>query len=367
MATGWTTAIWLLAGWAVGCAFLIASYWRAGPVWIERHSLKFTMAGKPARCSGAVGEIAVLAYCALLLWIVDAITPTWSFLDIIAKRPWVALVSLVFVSGLVAFHTMRTVDHADATVKKRLRDTYAIYSVYSALLFGMGMILIYTIVSQFWFDTAAFNKDGAEIVGHLRHAASLSPRSGYEAVEFAYVDAMKLLKRAEDQMSPVFIFAIAIFVLNLLILYTPLRGLYVDGAVFMTNVSTLIAICAIGIAGGVVYVVSYSAFLDRFLEVFEALPRTIFEADPMFTRRFGDIALSLDEQKSLIGFIGKMSHEWGGLTAIVGVVQGAAARLARNPEIEKSLEARVFKLGEEAGEEEEAAKEKGGAKPRAAE
>lgn len=37
-----------------------------------------------------------------------------------------------------------------------------------------------------------------------------------------------------------------------------------------------------------------------------------------------------------------MSNEWAGLTAVVGVVQAAASRLARKPEIEGALPTIAF-------------------------
>jgi hypothetical protein len=43
------SAIVLLCGWLIACAFLVGAYWRAGPVWIERHSLRFKLAGKDRR------------------------------------------------------------------------------------------------------------------------------------------------------------------------------------------------------------------------------------------------------------------------------------------------------------------------------
>ncbi len=338
MTTSAIIGVSLLAGWLVGCLFLVLSYWRAGPIWIERHSLKFKVAGRQARCSGAIGEMAILGYCALLLWLVDSLTPTWSFIDIIARHPWAALGALLFTSAIAAFHTVRAAEHPDPATKKRLRQTYAIYAIYSALLFAGGIILIYTIVTQFWFDTVSFMRDGSEILARVKAgAATGEARGAYEAVEFGFVDAMQLLKRAEDQMSPVFIFAIAIFVINLLILYTPLRGLFLTDAVFITNVGTLVAIAAVGAAGAIVYVVSYSAFLDDFLDLLVSLPRGLIAADLLYIRRFGEIVLALDDQRSLVGFITKMSNEWGGLTAVVGIVQAAASQLARKPEIASSL------------------------------
>ncbi|MFN3959878.1 MAG: hypothetical protein ACK4NP_08200 [Parvularculaceae bacterium] len=342
MGVSTVTAIVILCGWLIASAFLTAAYWRAGPIWIERHSLRFKLAGKDRRCSGAIGEMALLAACALLLWAVDATTPEMDFIAVIARHPWWALGALVFVSAIIAAYTASAVAHPDPATKKRLQQTYAIYAPYSTLLFGGGMVLIYCIVTQFIADTAAFNAAGGEIVARAGGAAVETAAGAQRAVEFTYVDAMMLLARAKNQMTPVFIFAIAIFSINLLILYTPMRGLYTTNAVFLTNVSTLVAIGAVAAAGAVLYVVSYNAFIQDYMAALAGLPRELVGAEPMFQRRFTDITLALEQKGSLVGFIGDMSNEWAGLTAIVGVVQAAASRLARKPEIEGMLPTLAF-------------------------
>ncbi|NWG92105.1 MAG: hypothetical protein HXY21_06300 [Parvularculaceae bacterium] len=155
------SAIVIVVGWLIASGFLIAAYWRAGPMWIERHSLRFKLAGKDRRCSGAIGEMALLAACATLLWAVDATTPAMNFVAVIARHPIPALGALAFVSAIIAAYTASAVEHPDARTKKRLRQTYAIYAPYSTLLFGGGMILIYCIVTQFVADTESFGVGGA--------------------------------------------------------------------------------------------------------------------------------------------------------------------------------------------------------------
>lgn len=336
------SALVIFCGWIIASCFLVAAYWRAGQIWIERHSLRFKLAGRERRCSGAIGEMALLAACAFLLWAVDATTPEMDFIAVIARHPWWALGALVFVSAVVAAYTASAVEHPDPPTRKRLRQTYAIYAPYSTLLFGGGMVLIYCIVTQFIADTDAFGATGDAILGRASSAAAMTTGDAQRAVEFSYVDAMLLLARAKNQMTPVFIFAIAIFSINLLILYTPMRGLYTTNAVFLTNVSTLVAIGAVAAAGAVLYVVSYNAFIRDYMTMLAALPREIVGADAMFQRRFTDITLALEQKGSLVGFIGDMSSEWAGLTAIVGVVQAAASRLARKPEIEGALPTLAF-------------------------
>ncbi len=328
------SALVILTGWLIAGAFLCAAYWRAGPVWVERHSLRFSLAGKDRRCSGAIGELALLTVCALLLWIIDATTPAMNFVAVIARHPLWAILALIFVSGVVAIYTVSAVEHPDPLTRKRLRHTYAIYAPFSTLLFGGGMVLIYCIVTQFIADTETFNATGAEIVSRAKLATLGNVQRG---VEFSYVDAMLLLASAKNQMTPVFIFAIAIFTINLLILYTPMRGLYTTNAVFLTNASTLVAIAAVAAAGVIVYVVSYNAFIKDYMAALSSLPRDLVGADLMFQRRFTDIILALEQKGSLVGFIGDMSNEWAGLTAAVGVVQAAASRLVGKPEIEGAL------------------------------
>ncbi len=337
-----TSGMVIVCGWLIASAFLVAAYWRAGPIWIERHSLRFRLAGSDRRCSGAVGEMALLAACALLLWAVDATTPEMDFIAVIARHPLWALGALVFVSAVVAAYTASAVEHPDPEARKRLRQTYAIYAPYSTLLFGGGMVLIYCIVTQFIADTETFNAAASAITDRAASAAAGGVAEAQRTVEFSYVDAMMLLARAKNQMTPVFIFAIAIFSINLLILYTPMRGLYTTNAVFLTNVSTLIAIGAVAAAGAVLYVASYNAFIVDYMAALDGLPRDIVGADAMFQRRFTDITLALEQKGSLVGFIGDMSNEWAGLTAIVGVVQAAASRLAQKPEIEGSLPTIAF-------------------------
>jgi hypothetical protein len=356
------SALVILCGWLIASAFLTAAYRRAGPIWIERHSLRFKLAGKDRRCSGAIGEMALLAACALLLWAVDATTPEMDFIAVIASHPWWALGALVFVSAIIAAYTASAVAHPDPATKKRLQQTYAIYAPYSTLLFGGGMVLIYCIVTQFIADTAAFNAAGGAIVARAGSAAAEAAAGAQRAVEFTYVDAMMLLARAKNQMTPVFIFAIAIFSINLLILYTPMRGLYTTNAVFLTNVSTLVAIGAVAAAGAVLYVVSYNAFIKDYMAALAALPRDIVGADAMFQRRFTDITLALEQKGSLVGFIGDMSNEWAGLTAIVGVVQAAASRLARKPEIEGALPTLAFDAALDEAEIDEASRKPAGRK-----
>jgi hypothetical protein len=123
---------------------------------------------------------------------------------------------------------------------------------------------------------------------------------------------MLLLAQTKDQMTPVFVFAIA----------------------------------AVGATGAVVYIVSYNAFIQDYLKALLSIPRDLVSGDAMFQRRFTDIVLVMEAKKSLVGFVSDMSNEWAGLTAVVGVVQAAASRLARKPEIAGSLPTAAFDAAE---------------------
>src|SRR4249920_1201271 len=84
----------LLAGWLLGCALLAASYWFAGWVWVERHSLNFRIGSRPARCSGAVGEGIIFGVCAGILYLVDLTTPAFTVSELIGQHGRAWLVAL---------------------------------------------------------------------------------------------------------------------------------------------------------------------------------------------------------------------------------------------------------------------------------
>ena len=59
------------------------------------------------------------------------------------------------------------------------------------------------------------------------------------------------------------------------------------------------------------------------------------EVDASVIQRYSDIFLSITEQKSLVGFISRMSSEWGGLAALLGLAQWLSEQFAK-PEAQHS-------------------------------
>lgn len=329
----------LLFGWVLGCILLAISYRLAGYIWVERHSLHFHIGTRPARCSGAIGEAIILLLCAGLLFLVDANTPAFSIADLLTQHWELSLLTTAIMAGVILFYSISTAREAPAEgqpadFRKRLVRAYLVYSGYSTLLFTGGLLLLFTMTSQFVIDGKSFN-DAAGRVLSATVPASDNADVLMTIVEKTFIEVMSILNTVKDQMSPVFIFAIGIFTVNLLILYTPLRSLFLNNAVFLTNLSTLTALTAIMIVGAAVYIASYSLFINNYLDALRDFRDPLANSDWKTLSRYAQILFVMDEKKNLVGFVTEMTNEWGGLAAILGAVQWAVGQF-RKPSAEAS-------------------------------
>ncbi|MBX3431019.1 MAG: hypothetical protein KF779_15650 [Hyphomonadaceae bacterium] len=327
-------SVGLLYAWVAAVASVTVAYWIAGPIWIERHSLRYRMSGKMHRCSGAVGEITLLTFAAAMLVGIDLASPESSLDDLFAIWPWQLSLAFLFILPFIWVHGVRTGLAAPRGQRKRLVLTYLIYSVFSTIFFYGGVLLMALLVRQYVLDY--------QNVQALT-ASALAPLSGdfadsdavQRALEFSYLDAQTLLSRVEESMSPTFVFAAGIFAINLALRLTPLRSLYMKNAVLMTHLMTMLAIVAILVAGGWAYVGNYAAFIDTYLERLQSIRDTVAERGLDHFDRYTDIVVNMTNQKTLVGFITRLSNEWGGLAAILGIAQWGAQQFSR-PEAEAS-------------------------------
>lgn len=324
----------LFAGWLIGGAVLTVSYWLADYIWIQRHSLHFSIGARPARCSGAIGEWLLLGFAALTLFVVDAFTPSASLGEILSGHWRVWLIATVIVGGLVTFYSIATALKAPnegqpADFRRRLTRTYAIYSAYSTLIFTGGIILIFTLVSQFIADTAVFHAAAREVLATAVADASQPAGELMRRVEISFIDGLDALNSAEDQMAPVFMFAAGLFTINLVVLFTPLRGLFLNNAVFITNLSTIVALVSVTAVGAAIYLGTYTQFIDAYLAALDRFKPILAEQDWTLMKRFAEVRFIIDDKRSLLGFITEMSNEWGGVAAALGAVQWAVSQLAK--------------------------------------
>jgi hypothetical protein len=323
----------LLSGWVLGTILLAASYGLAGHVWVERHSLKFNIGSRPAQCSGAVGESIILGVCAGILYLVDITTPAFSILEVLAQHArWWIVTACVMGGVILTYSVLAAVksptEGQPPDVRGRLVRAYLVYSGYSTLIFTGGLVLLFTLVSQFTVDAKIFHEATSRVLA----AAVPTSTSGdvlMATVEKTYLDSMTILNSVKDQMAPVFIFAVGIFVVNLLILHTPVRSLFLDNAVFLTNLSTLVAILAIAICGAAVYIGAYSGFVNDYVSALTKFKEPLANASWQAMSRYSTIFFIVDGKKNPIAFITEMANEWGGLAAVLGMIQWAISQFKK--------------------------------------
>src|SRR5690606_13038717 len=121
--------------------FLLWGYVLAGPVWVERHSIQLAGPGRPRRVSGFWGEWFLFSACAGVAATVRAFTDVAIVRDMIAPQWGWALTVFLLTIGLVLLYSASVVsgarrDGKDAAYRKHLRDAYAAYAVYAAILFA---------------------------------------------------------------------------------------------------------------------------------------------------------------------------------------------------------------------------------------
>ncbi|GEM_PF-559303 len=352
-----STVVIVGAGWLAGFALLLASYKIAGDIWWRRHSLRLHFAGWEKKIPGAFGEAILLGLGAFTLIWIDSFTPAWSMTDLIfgsrlASLTWFAI--LIGIIAIVVWYSCGVPKQAERLGEtpedcKCLARTYCVYGVYSTLLFFGGWVLMGTLISQFLFDFRSFSGLADEVVARAQGAAGLPGLEMLAEVEATYLDSIRTLNAAQDQMSPVFVFAASIFVFNFLIRATPIQDLFLANARLITHATTLAAIVIILLAGGVMYVSIYSTFIDNYVQALLSLRPALEGASWEVQARFSEIVFAVEEKRSLVGFVSEMSNEWGGLAAIFGIGQWVVEKLTAGDEKTKKKQAEAAEAAADAG------------------
>ncbi|HIG21909.1 MAG TPA: hypothetical protein EYG02_04050 [Henriciella marina] len=326
---------WLVATVSVGLAYVIA-----GDIWKRRHSIFFGVSGKRLRMSGLFGEIFIVSAAAFMLYLIDRVSEETSVGGILAAHPLFSGVVLFVVLSAVYIHGVRTALSAPDDEKRPLLMTYLVYGIFSTVLFAGLASIVALMVSEAMADAAVFSARSEAVVTEIAGLSGAAPDAMTSGLNMAYLDTLRVLGGLESSMSPAFVFAAGLFLLNLLIRYTPLRAVFVTNAVVLTYVTTFLAIVIVVGTGIWVYTGQYSQFLDEVLGGLTML-RPAFEGAPAeYTARYADIWMRVAEEQALLGFLSRMSEEWGGVAALLGVIQWGADRFrsreAVGPEFEAS-------------------------------
>ena len=90
---------------------------------MKRHSLRFRVGHTLRRCSGMYGEMALVTFGAVLVFMIDQSSPDVSVDEIVMANPVASLTLLALVAAVVYVHGMRTAMAAETGEKRRLAFT----------------------------------------------------------------------------------------------------------------------------------------------------------------------------------------------------------------------------------------------------
>lgn len=318
--------------------FLLLGYVFAGRVWVERHSIQIPGPGRQRRVSGFWGEWALCTACAAVAATVRAFTDVAIVRDVLMPNLPIAL-AVVAAVGLIVLVYSRSVvagakrDGKDTAYRARLAAAYVPYAIYSAILFAGGIMVLGLLAVEFAHDQRAFNTQ-ADVVAHSVTqgvAAANTPGDPLEAARRALTfleDAIGQIAVSQnilqDQMNPVFIFAAVIFAVNILIVLSPIRQAFMQGAIDLTHILTAIAIGGILIAGFVSYFISYASVIQDTLA--RARPNASLGAWEL-SQRYNEMVVQLNRSKNLLGFVQAIGGEGSGLALFAAAIQFTLDRI----------------------------------------
>ena len=325
----------LLVSWLLAIATVVIAYVIAGPIWVKRHSLWFHVGKQKRRVSGMYGEIAIVTFAAAMVWLIDSAGKDVSLGGIITRWPMATLAAGIGVGLIVYIHGIRTALAADPGEKTRLFFTYLVYGIYSLIVFAGGAAVVALLVAQAMADTSRLSALAEAAIGNLPSGTAVDQDTLMRGIEFSYLDMQGLLAQAEDSMTPVFVFMAGIFAINLAVRLTPLRSLFINNAVLLTMVSTLIGLAAVLVVGAWTYVGNYSGVITQYVDALTGLRAAAETMQPTYITRYSAIMIEMMGQKSLLSFVTSVSSEWGGVAAVLGLAQWIAQQFNR-PEAEES-------------------------------
>jgi hypothetical protein len=331
----------LAVAYAIGVGFLLLGYVFAGPVWVERHSIQLAGPGHTRRVSGFWGEWALFTGCAAVAATVRAFTDTAIVADVILPHALISIGVFAGVLILVLLYASSVVagakrDGKEKTYTARLRAAYFPYAIYSAVIFAGGIMVLALLVTEFVHDQQSFNAQARVVTQAVTNAinANHAPIDPSEAARHALTyleDAMGNIAVSQNilqnQMNPVFIFAAVIFAVNILIVLSPIRTAFMQGAIDLTHILTAIAVGGVILAGFVSYFLSYSVVIQDMLTRMEGVRPAASLGAWELSQRFNEMVVELNRSKNLLGFVQAVGGEGSGLALFAGAIQFTLDRI----------------------------------------
>lgn len=346
----------VLAGvYVIAVICLTLAYRRSGRVWVLRHAIVLsTPMGRRYR-SGRDGELVIVTLATLAALVVVYFTPDVSLVGIISRWPWQAALCLAFVYGVILAYSIFVVRAAvDARhgqiYCRRLRRAYAVYNIYSTCLFGVGAIILLMLLAQFLHDGAAFRAEAASLTGLFEQARLGVETSGAQTPEALRAAHAVSLAQAEvgfggiavankllqNQFNPLFIFAGTLIGINIVINYTPLKGLFMGGATVMTVIFTYAPLVLIAAIALFIYLSVYDAMLASAQAHLLAVTPPPGLGDWEMSQRHAEMVAFIAESRNLFGFGKAVAGGGGGFAILAWGIEQALAKIGEKRDQERA-------------------------------
>lgn len=330
------------AAFLVALFFLWGGYHRGHYAWAVKHALIYRSGEKRAYWTGFTGEAVLCFFAAIAALVVIFFTADVTLVGVLERWWWVIPPILLFVWYFIQLHSKGVVEKTRKTGRSawyvaQIRAAYRWYDFYSVSLFGMGAMIILVLLAQFFHDGAAFARDADAIQAAFSQARQIAGGGTEEAYRQAMAQAeigfSKVAlghKLLQIQFNPLFIFAGTLITINILIRFSPLKGLFTGDALNMTAIFTYGPLVLIGLAGLLVYLNVYEVMLEQALVQLQAFTPPPTFGDWEMAERHGQMVTELSNARNIFGFGQAIGGEGGGFAILAWGVQTALEKIADN-------------------------------------
>ncbi|MGE3712356.1 MAG: hypothetical protein AB7G35_22145 [Hyphomicrobiaceae bacterium] len=316
--------------WVAAAGFLFAGYAVGRQAWQEKFAVRLEGRGT---ISGKWTELAVITYTALLVTVVDNLTPDADLPRLVAGN-WLLVAALgVLVYAIVLFHSRRVVKNLPAAeesyehYRRDLARGYAIYNLFSTIIFGYFLMTGAVVVQQFIADHAEFVRNREILDAALTRlstigvTAAATPSAVQAQVEQVNSLLIGSIQTIVEQINTVFLVFFFVLAINFLIEFTPVRSAYSAEGVSTTHLCVVLVLVLVLLIGWYIYYTQYLGLMRQAIAAVAGAEERVITDDWELMRRYYEVLNDLRGKQGITGFALMLSTERGGLLLLLGALQ----------------------------------------------
>ena len=314
----------VIALWALASLSLLCGYWAGRDAWWVRFRVRMDVGFGPKTLSGFWSEWALITYVALLVLLVEALTPaidltglvtqTWPFFPIM----FAVTFGLVVMHELIEVRSARRAHSGDPVFVRELGRGYAPYTVFSTIIFCMFFMAALLVVYQFMADKQNFARQRAVLemafaAWHGREGTGAPVAVGMGEIERINGLLSAAIYAITEQVNTVLIVLYCVLLINLLIEFTPLRTAYSPNALIWTHAVVVAALLLVCATAAYLYATEYLGMIQRTIAELSRLEPRVRSESWEGTKRYYELLADLRTKQGFTGFILTISAGRGGV------------------------------------------------------